>query len=152
MVVVEISSIKKSELEGSNLVLYKVSNFYNKNIFLVADNWFTWAAHDSVVEISFARAKMQAGVNVFGYFLPSVIKVVPKQSIVKELHLSFPLKLDTIWNKEKQVVLKKGNYRLKLKVGYGLSEKIDEGNFLTPEDQVMNWQKIAESKEYPLAI
>ena len=147
MVSVEIISIKKNDFDNSSLITYKVSNLFGKNIFLVADNWFTWHYHDALIEINFARTRMIEGVSVFGYFLPELQKMEPRNSVVKEISLKWPLKLNTIWNKQNYANPEKGAHRLKIKIGYGFSEKIDMSETQSVEDSVMNWQKVSESRE-----
>lgn len=152
MVKVEILSVEKNDTDNSNEISYRVSNFYDRDIFLVADDWFTWNYNDFLIEISFARTKMVEGVTVFGYFLPLLQKIKPEGTVEKKIHLKWPQRLDTIWNKQKYANPEKGANKLKIIIGYGFSKKIEESDSLSTEENIKNWQVISESNECSINI
>lgn len=120
---------------------YKISNSGDYPIWLVDDNWLVWKQHGKQIELSYAREKMQPGVQVFGYFKPKVKKVAPGKSVIKKIELKWPVSLDQIWNASNYASPKPGRYSVSIKVGYGLTpepEPVAEGeNVETP---VLRWQ------------
>ena len=151
MVTVEIFSIININVNSLS-IKYRVNNFYNQPIYLVTDNWFTFKYNHSLIEISFARTKMVEGAKVFGYFLPILQIINPKKFIEKELLLEWPQKLNTIWNKQTYANPNKGHNKLKIIIGYGLSEKIEEHEEFLIEENIQIWQKTAPSKEYDIIV
>lgn len=152
MVKIEIISIVKNEIDNSSMVTFRVSNHYNKNIFLVTDDWFTWNYDGNIIDISFARTGMADGVSVFGYFLPVLKKISPGEFLDRNINLKWPLRLNTIWNRQREVNPDSGNYKLVISAGFGFSEKIENKDALSPENSVLKWQNISKSAEYFLKI
>lgn len=152
MVSIDIIAISKSVVDESHTVSYRISNLYDRPIFLVSDDWFTWNYNNKLIELCFARTRMQEGVHVFGYFLPAVMKMSPQQTIERTILLSWPLKLNDIWNSQEYAQPEKGNNRIKIKIGYGLTEKAESRSASDPEEDVLNWQLTAESREYEIMI
>ena len=151
MVTVEIFSILNGN-ENNVSVKYRVNNLYNHPIYLVADNWFTYKYEHSLIEIFFVRTKMVEGARVFGYFFPTLEMISPEKFVEKELLLEWPQKLNTIWNTQDYAKPDKGHNKLKIIIGYGFSEKIEEREDLSAEENIQNWQKTSESKEYDITV
>lgn len=151
MVTVDVFSIRNSGTHSVS-IKYRVNNLYQQPIYLVTDPWFTYKYHHSLIEISFARTKMVEGAQVFGYFFPVLQAIDPDKSVEKEFLLEWPQKLNTIWNKQDFAKPDKGKNKIKIIVGYGLSEKIEESEELSAEENIQNWQKIAQSSEYDIIV
>lgn len=152
MVNVEILSTDKEKFKNSNLVVYRITNLYDKEMFLVTDNWFTWSCDGKFIELNFGRTLMVKSVNVFGYFLPQLQLIKSKESIVKEINLQWPVKLNTIFNEQSYASPEKGVYRLKVIIGYGFTDAIGAQESLSVEDDVMKWQQLTTSNEYIIEI
>lgn len=132
---------------------YEVCNETKTLIWLVDDGWLIWLQKDTFIELSYARGKMQPGVQVFGYFQPSVIKIGPAECISKAIELMWPLELNPIWNKKRWAALPPGKYQVSIRIGYGLTQepalpKSGEG----VEIPVLCWQKEAVSPEAELTV
>lgn len=152
MVKADIYSVTKNDADNSNVIRYRITNLYDKNIYLVADNWFTFAYDNAVITLIFARTKMIESIRVFGYFSPAVQLIKPNESVNKEWTLAWPLQLNTIWNKEAYAKPPQGLYELKIIVGYGFTEKIEEHQELSVEENVLNWQQTAESSVCDMSV
>lgn len=132
---------------------YVVHNKNDKPVWLVDDGWFTWRQKGKQIELSFAREKMQPGVQVFGYFSPVVVKIEPGNAVTRTVELSWPLSLSRVWNSRDRVAPKAGKYEVSIKVGYGHTP---EPGPLAAEDDVetpvLRWQSSIVSKPVTMNI
>jgi hypothetical protein len=143
-VTVEITGV--SDQGGSTTITYVVTNHLNAPIWLVNDDWFVWSRKNSEVEISFARGRMQQGVQVFGYFPPQTIEIPHGERLEKQFALHWPQRLSRIWNAAEITERPPGKFRLSIRIGYGLTPEpepptLGEG----VEAPVLRWQKEAVS-------
>lgn len=132
---------------------YEVRNRSDKPVWLVDDGWLTWRQKGKQIELSYAREKMQPGVQVFGYFSPAVAKIEPGNAVTRKVELSWPLSLDRLWNDEYQAKPDPGKYKVSIKVGYGLTP---EPGPLEPEENVeepvFRWQTSIVSNLAPMDV
>lgn len=122
-------------------------------IWLVDDGWLVWRQIGQEIELSYARVKMMPGAQVFGYFPPAVVKVEPRRDVSRTIQLSWPLRLDRLWNVEKEVNPSSGTYHVSVRVGYGTtpapeSSQAGEG----VEAPVFRWQEEAVSKPVIMTV
>lgn len=130
----------------STAITYAVVNRSPSPIWLVDDQWFVWKQMNSDVEISFARGRMQEGVQVFGYFPPKTIEIPPGGGCERTFTLTWPQRLSRIWNAADVAERPPGRFRLSVRIGYGSSPapeppQLGEG----VEVSVLRWQKEAVS-------
>lgn len=143
-VAVEITDV--SDQRTSTRLTYVVTNHANAPIWLVHDDWLVWNRRNADVEISFARGRMQKGVQVFGYFPPQTVKIPPGGRLEKRFTLQWPQRLSRIWNDAEVAERPPGKFRLLIRIGYGLTPepeppKLGEG----VEAPVLRWQTEAVS-------
>lgn len=143
-VTVEITGV--SDQRTSTAITYRVMNRAIVPIWLVDDDWFVWSRKNSDVEISFARGRLQKGVQVFGYFPPTVVKIRPGRCRQKSFTLKWPQRLSRIWNSAATAERPPGKFLLSVRIGYGLTpepEPPTSGEGV--EEPVLRWQKEAMS-------
>jgi hypothetical protein len=121
---------------------YVVRNNLSEPIWLVDDGWLVWRKTGRQIELSFARAPMRPGVQVFGYFPPAVVKVLPGEGISRGYELLWPYSLDRTWNVERQAAPEPGEYSVSVRVGYGLTPAPDNPVLGESVDApVLRWQR-----------
>jgi len=130
---------------------YEVRNLARSVIWLVVDESLVLRRDGSHIELSYARGKMQPGVQVFGYFDPKVDKILPGGSLQRSVGITWPCRLSTIWNAERESTAPPGEYEVVVRVGFALTAapgppKVGEG----VEAPVLRWQK--ETVSLPVRI
>ena len=90
---------------------------------------------------------MSRGAQVFGYFPPSVLEVGPNERVNRVVSLTWPQSLDRLWNSCNEAAPNPGDYRVSIRIGYGLTPSpelpgLGEG----VEAPVQRWQRLAVSK------
>ena len=121
---------------------YDVCNLGRAVIWLIVDESLVLRHDDTHIELSYARGKMQPGVQVFGYFDPAIVNIPPDRSLRRSVEITWPCRLSDIWNLEREVTLPPGEYKVSVRVGFALTEapqppKVGED----VEAPVMLWQK-----------
>ncbi len=146
-VVVKIVSVSSQTIPPGILLEYEVFNGSDTHIWMVDDDWFIWRQTGKHIELSFARGKMRSSVEVFGYFLPSVVKIDPDDKISKVIKLTWPQPLNKIWNEKSIIAPAAGDYTLSVRVGYGFTPGPDESRIeIDVETPVLCWQREAVSQ------
>jgi hypothetical protein len=149
---VEIVHTATDSARATSSIDYRVRNLASRRIWVVSDPWFVWQQKTDTVTISFARAPMVAGVEVFGYFDPDVVPLDPDASIDKRLEISWPLQLNTIWNREPSVWPAAGRYRVRVEIGFGFTPHPTGSDGEDVEDAVLDWQHRALSDAGELEV
>ncbi len=153
MVKVNITHITKGSDPGTTIIDYRVENHGSAPIWLVDDGWLVWRQQGSDVELSYARAALQPGVEVYGYFNPEVVKIKPNTHVVRHIELSCPLALSRIWNTDSEVMLPQGVYDITIRIGYGLTREPQKPVLgESVETPVLRWQKEAKSSPARMQI
>jgi hypothetical protein len=132
---------------------YDVRNQGRAAIWLVDEESLVLRRDDAHIELSYARGKMQPGVQVFGYFTPKVLKVPPGGSVRRSVEITWPCRLSDIWNAEREAMPPPGEYEVSVRVGFGSTAapkppKVGED----VEAPVLRWQKETVSPPVRLAI
>lgn len=144
---VDVLSISTTTEPPMTQLSYKVLNSGKNPIWLVDDNWLVWRQKDNRIELSFARERMQPGVEAFGYFKPQVIKIESGNFVIKDIELDWPLTLDRIWNSRGYVTPEPGEFVVSIKVGYGLTRESDSlSEKGSVEEPILQWQSTAVSE------
>jgi hypothetical protein len=120
---------------------FEVRNHGATAIWLVDDAWLIWRQQGSDIELSFARGRTQPGTQVFGYFPPSVEKVEPGASVVRTVRLTWPQRLDRLWNAQSQASPAPGEYNVSIRIGYGVTSEPDPPGLEDVQAPVFRWQK-----------
>ncbi len=149
---VEITRTQTDAAKHATDVAYRVRNTGRHAVWLVSDPWYVWELRAETITVSFARGPMQAGVEVFGYFDPVVVRLDPGTDLERDLEIEWPLKLNTIWNLEDAVWPDAGRYQLRVEVGYGLTPGPVQDGDGSVEDRVLGWQLKASSTPRPLEV
>ena len=132
---------------------YEVRNAGDKPVWLVVDENLVFRHEDSRIELSFARGQMQPGVQVFGYFNPAVEELPPGESLRRAVEIPWPSPLSDIWNAGREATPSPGDYEVKLRVGFGMSEAPDAAAVgESVEAPVLRWQHTAVSAPVSLAV
>ena len=132
---------------------YDVRNLSGDVIWLIVDESLTLRHDEKHIELSYARGKMQPGVQVFGYFDPKVVNIPIGGSVRRSIEIPWPCRLSDIWNVEREVAPPPGEYDVSVRVGFALNEKpespkVGEGI----EIPVLRWQKEMVSPSVRIAI
>jgi hypothetical protein len=135
-------------------VRYVVRNGGDATLWLVDDDWLVWRAEGSRIELSYARAPLQPSVVPFGYFPPAVASLDPGAEIERVAELTWPQRLDGLWNAEDSADPPPGRYELSVRVGFGETpeppppQAVGEG----VEAPVLGWQREAVSEPVELVL
>lgn len=132
---------------------YDVRNLGGAVIWLVIDESLVLRQDDGHIELSYARGKMQPGVQVFGYFDPKVVAIPPGESVRRSVEIPWPCRLSDIWNDRREATPPSGEYEVSVRVGVAStaapkSPKVGEG----VEASVLRWQEEAVSPPVRIAI
>src|SRR4030095_1390365 len=132
---------------------YDVRNLGRGVVWLVVDESLVLRHDDTHSELSYARGKMQPGVQVFGYFEPKVVKLPPGGSLRQSVEIPWPCSLSVIWNAEREATPPPGEYEVSVRVGFALTAapqppKVGEG----VEAPVLRWQKETVSPPVRISI
>ena len=147
-----VSVVERPDAPGVEIG-YQVRNAGSRPVWLVDDGWIVWRQEGRHIEISLARTRMQPGAQVFGYFDPKVREIGRGGSVSGKLSLTWPLRLDRLWNDRSEADPEPGEYQLVLRVGYGLTPapgelRAGEG----VEDPVFRWQHEAVSEPVTIHV
>jgi hypothetical protein len=132
---------------------YDVHNLGQKAIWLVIDESLVFRHDATHIELSYARGKMQPGVDVFGYFDPKVVKIAPGGSLRQSIEVTWPCILSDIWNAERVATPPPGEYEVSVRIGYASTAtprppRVGE----SVETPVLRWQKEAVSPPVQIVI
>ncbi len=132
---------------------YEVRNMQQTAVWLVVDESLVLKRENAHIELSYARGKMQPGVQVFGYFDPIVVNIPPGESLRQQVKVAWPCRLSDIWNEVREVVLPPGEYEVAVRIGFASTAKpkppkVGEG----VEGPVLRWQRTTVSPPVRIAI
>lgn len=132
---------------------YNVRNLSGAVIWLVVDESLKFRRDEAHIELSYARGKMQPGVQVFGYFNPNVVDIPPDGSLLRSVEITWPCRLSDIWNVEREATPPPGKYEVSVRVGFALTAtpkptKVGED----VETSVLRWQKETVSPPVRIAV
>jgi hypothetical protein len=131
----------------ATILTYEVVNGLAGPIWLVADDWIVWRQEGEDIEIGLARVPLRPGVQVFGYFPPTVVEVAAGRSLPRALLLGWPLSLSGIWNATRRVERPHRPCRIRVRVGYGVRPAPEDPAPGEPVDApVFRWQREAVSQ------
>lgn len=125
---------------------YSVHNSGQNFLWLVVDESLVLRQNGARIELSYARARMQPGVAVFGYFNPKVIELPPDGTVRNSIHITWPCQLSDIWNPAREIAPPPGKYEVSVRVGF--ASTAEPGPPKVGEDveaAVLRWQKEATS-------
>jgi hypothetical protein len=132
---------------------YDVCNVGKSVIWLIIDESLVFRRDDRHIELSYAREKMQPGVQVFGYFNPAVANIPPDGSLRRSVEINWPCHLSDIWNIEREVSPPPGEYKVSVRIGFASTEAPQPPNVGEDvEVPVMHWQKEAVSTLVQIVI
>ncbi len=152
-VAVVITQVTSQTMPSTSRVEYEVRNTTSAPIWLVNDGWLIWRQEGTQIELSYVRGAMRPGSQVFGYFLPSVIRIEPGDSLPLAADLNWPYRLDLLWNTERRAAPLPGDYQISVRVGYGLTPVPDDSGLdESVEAPVLRWQKEAVSQPVPIKV
>lgn len=132
---------------------YEVHNLGSAVIWLVVDESLVLLHDESHIELSYARGKMQPGVQVFGYFNPAAVKVPPGESLRQSVEITWPCRLSDIWNAKREAAPTPGDYDVSVRIGFALTpapNPPEAGEDV--ETPVLRWQKEALSPTMRIAV
>ncbi len=132
---------------------YVVRNAGDAPAWVVDDGWLAWRQEDRRLELGYARVPMQPGVEPFGYFSPQVAPLAPGAELTRTVTLSWPQRLDGMWNAGPSAAPPPGEYTVVVRIGYGETPEpgppaAGEG----VESPVLAWQREAVSEPVPLTV
>lgn len=137
----------------STQIDFDVRNDSAVPVWLVDDGWLIWSQSGNRVELSLARGEMRKGSAVYGYFPPAVARVDPGKSVSRTIRLTWPLRLDRLWNTSPQAAPAPGTYEVSVRVGFGLSTAPDApGVGESVEAPVLRWQHQAVSDPVAMTV
>jgi hypothetical protein len=150
---VKVTQTTTARRPPSTKVKFVVSNRGTAPIWLVDDGWPIWKQRGRLLEVSLARGKMQPGAQAYGYFDPVVTKIGPGKHATRTVELAWPLPLSRLWNAMAQATPEPGDYRFRIRVGYGLKAKPDRVRLGEEiEAPVLRWQQEAVSDPHSLIV
>jgi hypothetical protein len=97
---------------------YSVHNHTPAMLWLVVEESLVLKRDGARIELSYSRGRMQPGVQVFGYFVPTVIDLPPGRAVSQSVQIGWPCRLNDIWNSEREVALPPGQYEVSVRVGF----------------------------------
>jgi hypothetical protein len=152
-VTVTILGVSSVERPPSTAIDYEVVNESREPVWLVDDGWLIWRQTGDEIRLSYARGPMQPGSHVFGYFNPAVVQLAPAERTARVARLTWPQRLDQLWNARAEAAPEPGNYRVTVSVGYGETPEphgpaLGEG----VEAPVLRWQRVATSEPVPMRV
>lgn len=140
----------------ATILTYRIINEMQNEIWIVDDGWIKWYQENKLIKLSLKREKMRKGVEVFGYFPPRLVKLLPRQHLEKIIKLGWPVSLSRIWNEKDKASPAPGHYRLNIIIGYGMNDSIlseeDFDSIQEYEEKISQWQKEATSNEVLIEI
>jgi hypothetical protein len=146
-----VAAESRADPPGADLT-YVVRNEGDAPVWVVDDGWLAWRQEDGTIELGYARVPMQPGVEPFGYFSPQVAQLAPAAELTRSVSLSWPQRLDGMWNASDTAAPRPGDHRVVVRIGYGETPGPDppalgEG----VEAPVLAWQHEAVSEPATLA-
>ena len=152
-VLVSIKSVVVKTSPSTWHIEYNVCNLGRAVIWLIIDESLVLRCKNMHIELSYAREKMQPGVQVFGYFNPAVVNIPPDGSLLRSVEINWPCHLSDIWNIEREVSPPPGEYKVSVRIGFALTEAPQHPNVGEDvEVPVMHWQKEAVSPLVQIVI
>jgi hypothetical protein len=132
---------------------YEVRNRGTTTIWLVTDESLVLRQLEGRIELSYARGRMMAGAQVFGYFDPKVVALEPGKSLRQRADVGWPCRLSDLWNDRREAAPPAGDYDVTVRVGFASTAapgppQLGEG----VEAAVLRWQQEALSPPVRLAI
>lgn len=151
-VTVAITAAESTDDPGLALT-YEVGNEGEAPVWLVDDDDLVWSREGDRLELSYARAPLQEGVEPFGYFDPEVRELAPGERVRKTVSLTWPQSLSGLWNDRREADPPPGSYGLCVRVGYGPTPEPDApGPDEDVETPVLRWQREAVSDPVEVEI
>jgi hypothetical protein len=152
--VVEIADVAvRVEPEPGLDLEYTVRNGHRQAVWLVDDDDLVWSRRDDRIELSFARAHLAADVEPFGYFAPDTCEVGAGGVVERRVHLTWPQPLNRLWNDRAEAAPPPGLYRLRVRVGYGLTPSPEPSELDEDVDaSVLRWQHEAVSEPVEVRV
>ncbi len=151
--VVDITSVASTAQPPATTVEYAVRNASGRPAWMVDDGWLIFRQDGNSIELSFARGRLQAGAQVFGYFPPAVARLDPGEVAERRFTLSWPLALDRLWNADRIAAPRPGEYRLSVCAGYGTTPQADDPEAGEGVDGgIQRWQRLALSAPVTVRI
>lgn len=127
-------------------VVFEVHNGGEDPVWVVDEDELVWSREGDRIELSYARAPMDEGVEPFGYFEPAVSEVGAGESLRRTVSLRLPLELNPLWNDNFEVDPPPGRYDLRVRIGYGHSPEPESPDLdEAVEAPVLRWQREAVS-------
>jgi hypothetical protein len=151
--VVDIVSVTNSAQPPRTEIVYSVRNAGAQPAWLVDDGWLVFHQNDGRIEVSFARAPLQKGVQIFGYFAPTVARLDAGETTDRHFSFTWPMSLDRTWNADRIAAPRPGQYQLSVQVGYGTTPRADDPKRGEDVDGgVQRWQHLSVSAPATLIV
>jgi hypothetical protein len=120
---------------------YSVRNIGPATAWLVVDQSPVFTHEGSHIELSYARAKLQPGATLFGYFDPAVVKLAAGETIRRTVTITWPLSLSDLWNTVREAAPAPGEYSVSIRIGFGSTAKPESPKAgESVEAPVFRWQ------------
>ena len=132
---------------------YEVRNAGPATVWLVDGERLVLGLAPGQIELSYARAALQPGVQVFGYFNPACVPLTPGAQLSRQAVVEWPCSLSLLWNASGVAAPLPGDYMVSVRVGFGdtaAPDALQDGDSV--EAAVLRWQRTAASTPVPLAI
>lgn len=134
-------------------IAYEACNTGARMLWLVDEPVLTLHAAPGRMELSYARAPLQPGVLPYGYFNPRCTPLAGGDCLRREVHISWPARLSTLWNPVHEAAPAPGDYAVTVRVGYGDTPTPDAPQpGENVQDPVLRWQHTASSTPVTLTI
>lgn len=147
-----VQAVSSADASGWH-VAYEVCNDGPAPVWLVKAESLVVQLAPGAIELSHARAALQPGVEVFGYFAPAVAPLATGACVQRALDVRWPCALSQLWNTLPLADPAPGNYAVRVRVGFGHSPEADAPQLGEPIDAaVLRWQHTALSAPVTLAV
>jgi len=134
-------------------IAYEACNTGADILWLVDEPALTLRETPGRIELSYARAPLQPGVQAFGYFPPHSVALAPGDCRQRSVHISWPARLSLLWNPVRDAAPAPGSYAVAVRVGYGETPAPDAPQADEDvQDPVQRWQRTALSAPVTLPI
>lgn len=147
-----VQAVSSTDASGWH-VAYEVCNDGPAPVWLVKAESLVVQLAPGAIELSYARAALQPGVEVFGYFPPAVAPLAAGACVQRALDVRWPCALSPLWNTLALADPAPGDYAVRVRVGFGPSPEADAPQLGEPIDAaVLRWQHTALSAPVTLAV
>lgn len=147
-----VQAVSSADASGWHMA-YEVCNDGPAPVWLVKAESLVVQLAPGSIELSHARAALQPGVQVFGYFAPAVAPLAAGACVQRALDIRWPCTLSLLWNAQPLANPAPGDYAVRVRVGFGHSPEAEAPQLGEPIDAaVLRWQHSALSAPVTLSV